>query len=283
MSVFNFMETFFFISLGITFVLILLLVYHFKQRLGTIEQKGDTMFEIVNTMVREMSLIKSMVISQMRESPNYAPMANEVINSEIPNVEFIQRPNTLDNNEFGKSNDEDVSDDDSDDEDDSDEEDDSDDEDKIVVSDDDDDDKKKTLIKVINIPLYETSHSLDDTIEITEDTIEVLETEEEEEEDSEIDASESVVEQVTLEEEPALIVNKVSEPEPESEIVATEPVATESGEVKVLDESKESEEVNYNKMSLYNLKNLVVSRGLTSDSSKMKKPQLIQLLESADK
>ena len=41
MGLFNFIETFFFISLGITFMLILLLVYHFKQRLNAIEQKKE--------------------------------------------------------------------------------------------------------------------------------------------------------------------------------------------------------------------------------------------------
>lgn len=275
MGVFNFMETFFFISLGITFVLILLLVYHFKQRLGTIEQKGDTMFEIVNTMVREMSFIKSMVISQMREGPVYAPVnspiINEVISFETPSVEFIHRPNTLDNTVLNKSNDKDDSDDsdddDSDDDDDS-EDDDSDDDDKVVVSDDEEESTEKLLIKVINIPLSEKVNS------ITEDTIEVIETEETEDEVSEssTDANiDSDVEQVILEE-PILIVNKVSKP-----------VIAESDEVNVLEETKEPEEVNYNKMSLYNLKNLVVSRGLASDSSKMKKPQLIQLLESSDK
>lgn len=54
MGLFDFVGTFFFLSLGITFVLILLLVYHFKQRLNEMEQKSDKMFEIVNTIVKEM-------------------------------------------------------------------------------------------------------------------------------------------------------------------------------------------------------------------------------------
>jgi hypothetical protein len=205
----------------------------------------------------------------MREGPVYAPVnspvINEVISSEIPSSEFIQRPNTLDNKELNKSKDED----DSDDSDDSDDDDSDDDEDKVLVSDDEDESAEKPLIKVINIPLSETVNS------ITEDTIEIVETEETEDEVSESATDPNVdgdVEQVTLEEEPVLIVNKVSDP-----------VATEPDEVNVLEETKEPEEVNYNKMSLYNLKNLVVSRGLVSDSSKMKKPQLIQLLESSDK
>ena len=49
---FNFIETSFFISLGITFVLILLLIYHFKQRLHITENKQDTMFARINKYKR---------------------------------------------------------------------------------------------------------------------------------------------------------------------------------------------------------------------------------------
>jgi len=270
MGVFNFMETFFFISLGITFVLILMLVYHFKQRLGTIEQKGDTMFEIVNTMVREMSLIKSMVISQMRENPIYAPTTSPLINE--PVVSEVKTANTLDNNVSDDSG----SDDDDSESDDS-EGDESDDEDKIVVSDDEDDEKKKPLIKVINIPTLEPDHSLIDSEEMQADTIEITE-----EEVSEVESETNVdveIEPVVLEEDPVLVVNKL--PETESDKAAD--ILEETVESTEIKETKDQDEVNYNKMSLYNLKNLVVSRGLTTDSSKMKKPQLIQLLETADK
>lgn len=58
MSSFNFIESFFMLSLGITFVLIVLLVYHFKQRLATMEKKCDTMFDIVQNLVKEMSIVK---------------------------------------------------------------------------------------------------------------------------------------------------------------------------------------------------------------------------------
>ena len=74
MSVFNMMETFFFISLGITFVLILLLVYHFKQRIAATEQKTDTMFEIMNNVAEEMSGIKSTVISLMNRPSTPYPI-----------------------------------------------------------------------------------------------------------------------------------------------------------------------------------------------------------------
>lgn len=60
----GFMDTFFFISLGIAFVLILLLVYHFKQRLSATESKCDTMFEIINGLVSEINGIKGALVAR---------------------------------------------------------------------------------------------------------------------------------------------------------------------------------------------------------------------------
>tara|TARA_B100001173_G_scaffold306314_1_gene312993 strand:- start:407 stop:1078 length:672 start_codon:yes stop_codon:yes gene_type:complete len=63
MANFSLFETFFFITLAITFILILLLVYHFKDRLTKLEQKSDSMFEIIQnlsgTFSEEISRIKS--------------------------------------------------------------------------------------------------------------------------------------------------------------------------------------------------------------------------------
>lgn len=72
MSFFHFIDTIFFVSLGITFVLISFLVYHFKERLNVIETKTDTMFQIVNNVVHEMKNIKTMVILSQRP-PMYVP------------------------------------------------------------------------------------------------------------------------------------------------------------------------------------------------------------------
>ena len=56
---FSFVEMFFFLSLGITFVLILLIVYHFKRRITSIENKSDTMFDIVKNLAKEVSDLKN--------------------------------------------------------------------------------------------------------------------------------------------------------------------------------------------------------------------------------
>lgn len=79
MGFFGFIETFFFISLAITFVLILLLVYHFKQRLSDVETKTDTMFNIMNNLLQEMKTIKTMVIETQQQQQHQAtPLSQPV-------------------------------------------------------------------------------------------------------------------------------------------------------------------------------------------------------------
>ena len=72
MGLFSFMETSFFFTLGISFLLILLLVYHFKQRLVLTEQKQDTMFEIMNNLVQEITQVKR-TIALMHRPPTPYP------------------------------------------------------------------------------------------------------------------------------------------------------------------------------------------------------------------
>ena len=55
MANFSLFETFFFITLAITFILILLLVYHFKQRITYMEERCDKMFDIIQTMSQELN------------------------------------------------------------------------------------------------------------------------------------------------------------------------------------------------------------------------------------
>ena len=69
MGFFGFIETFFFISLAITFILIMLLVHHFKQRLNDVESKTDNMVEIMNNLLKEMKVMKTMVIEQQHQRP----------------------------------------------------------------------------------------------------------------------------------------------------------------------------------------------------------------------
>lgn len=60
MGVFGFIENFFFISLGIAFALVLLLVYHFKNRMSVAEKKSETMYGLLSSVVREIKSLRSM-------------------------------------------------------------------------------------------------------------------------------------------------------------------------------------------------------------------------------
>jgi hypothetical protein len=130
MGAFNFIESFFLLSLGITFVLIVLLVYHFKQRLSSMEQKCDTMFDIVQNLVKELKAVKTACIEQ---SGGGCARMDPLMSS------FVAYNDTPTNEDDDDDEDEDEDDDD---EDDDDEDDDDDDED------DDDDDAEAIEVKI---------------------------------------------------------------------------------------------------------------------------------------
>lgn len=93
---FSFLETGFFFTLAITFLLMLLLVYHFKQRLVSSEQKQDTMFEIINNLVTEINMLKG-TIALIQRPPTPYPFSNEPISQEIK--EFKENAETLEDSQ----------------------------------------------------------------------------------------------------------------------------------------------------------------------------------------
>jgi hypothetical protein len=242
MSVFNFMETIFFISLGITFVLILLLVYHFKQRISAIEQKTDTMLEIINNIVKEIYVLKN---AQQMTSRFFSTMSihNDHMPVNVPNTEYISK-------KINVSDDESESDDDDQEETDEDDESDDDEEieelniEEIVSSTVENDD----VVKVINVSLNEIELPVP------------VEEEETQEVESIEDLSPSPIQ-----------VEKVDSEEQEN---LEEDVQGES--------QKESSKEVYRKMTLQSLKTLVITKGLCSDPSKLKKTDLLKMLETED-
>jgi hypothetical protein len=75
MQFINMFEMLFILSLGITFVLILVMVYYFKKQIHKIESKCDTMYEIINDIVTELESVKSI--------STYIPSHNVGINDNI--------------------------------------------------------------------------------------------------------------------------------------------------------------------------------------------------------
>lgn len=231
MGFFNILETFFFISLAITFVLIIMLVYHFKGRINVLEQKCDTMFDIMNNIVKELRTIKMNCNTQMNCNPNNETM---MFNQDHNLGEIFKQ--------FHNNVDIDIDIDDIDDMDDDDENDDieidiPDDNDnlvhfqKIIVS----DTEYEQPIKIINID-FNSENNLDELNEVDE----VDELNEADEVDELNEADDEYID------------------EPNNEDVIT---------------------LDYKKMDTNNLRTMVISRGLATDTKKLKKNDLIKLLE----
>lgn len=268
MGVFNFMETFFFISLGITFILILLLVYHFKQRLATVERKTDTMVDIMNNMVKEMTVIKTVAYSQIPQQPppmQYNQIPSSVINSQMPvSTQFpFQQPVKVEDDP--ESDDESDSESDSDDESESESEGESelangvDDTKKIIVSDEDEESPPPVEVELLNIS-----------------TIDIIP---EETQTTDNDMINDILANVSNEEideiDPINPNNTPVGGSPPQELEVSE--SAEGTDSVIL--SKEDTTEDYSKMSLNQLKSAVVEKGLVNDASKMKKKQLLHLLQ----
>ena len=267
MGFFNFIETFFFLSLGITFVLILLLVYHFKQRVTTLEQKCDTMFDILNTVVKELNAVRNAQVvlqqfpfSQLR--PGLSPYAT--FNNDPSKIPVSDDDETSeDSSDVGDHSSDDESDDNSAEE-----------ESEVDEGEesDDDDDKMPPLVetvssvdsvKIINV-------EIGDTIELDEHILDHVS-------DMEIENSteETLEPPQDLQPEDPIRVEKIDATE-----TAEEPVATlENTEPNT---SKEIPKDMYRRMPLQNLKALVISKGLSSDPSRLKKIDLVRMLEESE-
>jgi hypothetical protein len=273
MGFFNFIETFFFFSLAISFILILLLVYHFKQRMCTLEQKSDTMVGIINDIAKELTYIKQVTTNYMMTSP--------VVNNDKTSYmyqfppPFHQRSSTpaygINHIEIipeeGDDNDDEEDDDDDDEEDDDDEDDDENQIQKIVVSDSEIDDE----IKIINLET-DTCEQIDHVTVFIDEPVDVTEVVNE--------PVEVVNEPVEVADEPVEVADEPVEVADEPVEVADEPVDVMGSSVVSMNSESLSleEKETYRKMTTQALKTVVASKELVSDPSKLKKHELLQLL-----
>ena len=83
---FQLVDCFFFISLGITFLLLFLMAFHFKTRISTLEKKNNALAEMCTTIVTKISQVKQMVVEQ---NTMMKPVA--VSHNILPNI-FLRPP-----------------------------------------------------------------------------------------------------------------------------------------------------------------------------------------------
>ena len=215
---FQLVDCFFFISLGITFLLLFLMAFHFKTRISTLEKKNNALAEMCTTIVTKISQVKQMVVEQ---NTMMKPVA--VSN---PNIFIRSAPSA--SSEVIEISDESESESESDEE----------------ESDEEIDDQNK-MEKKEDIP--------EEIQEVQEEEIKV--------EEIEIEIEEPIhLETINMELE-------LPDTDLQSEVFS---VAINNHDDKNA----------FKKMSVQMLKTLVISKGLCTDPSKMKKLDLLKMLES---
>lgn len=251
MGIFSIIETFIFFSLAISFILILLLVYHFKDRMTKLEQKTDTMVGIINDIAKELSFVRNGGV--MNGGIGLSPASMMSIPMSMPFMVNISGPGSRSEQEPVMSDKvEDVTKDgDEDDDDDNDDDNDDDDDD----NDDDNDDDDESILYTGEEWGGEDPDKYEDDPPLPEDSYKKIVVTEDPMWNDQMSGNRSE--------------EDVSEPSP---AIVVDTIASETSSPSL--EEKES----YRKMNLQTLKHVVVSKGLAQDPSKMKKGELLQLL-----
>jgi hypothetical protein len=240
MGLFNMLEMFFFVSLAITFVLILFLVYHFRQKMTSMENRCDAMFEIINNIVKELNNRNNLVAhSGIPENVLFKPDISYFEQQEMSKL-------VVSDNEYEAEDEADESDEEDDESDE--EEDESDEEDDNVILPEIIDDESS--VKVINMEIREIDSEIVANDENQTDNID------EEDPDIHNGLDTESVNNIHVEKLETTLENVVND-------------------APIVDMDV------YRKMNLNALKALVIEKGYASDTTKMKKVDLLKLLESS--
>ena len=268
------LESFFILSLGITFVLVVFLVYHFKQRLSVLENKCDTTFEIINNVVGELGNMRSTIYAGSQP-----PLPDMSVSTGI-----IQQSTTHTvGNRIAVDIDSDVS-DDSGDDDDSDGDDsgsdDSDGDDSDSDGDDSGSDDSDNDVDTSGIDVEEVSNMEDNDVSNDSNPIRIVNIENQPELDV-IDIADDNIQHDHSEED-----------QPDIENMETTEIHVEkldNNESHLDDLSVTSSTIDtkfdsrvYKKMTLSALKAYVIEKGIMSDPSKLKKYEIIEAIKSSE-
>ena len=295
------LESVFFITLGISCVLLIMLIYHFKQRLNKLEQNGNTMFEIINNLAQEITTVNNnfRAISNVPQTPMQPNITHSKINVSLSDDEDnnltleeayidneVNTNESCSDEESGSDNDDEESGSDNDDEesgsDNDDEESGSDNDDEESGSDDDHHESGSDNDDEESGSDNDEENSDNDNSDIANileeeadvkvvnvnlnDNLDSIETP-----NNEVETDDGNLEQVELntDEIENILVSKLDETNDLEENDNSTPASVNTGAV-------------YKKMNVYSLKALVIEKGLSSDPSALKKKELINLLKSND-
>ena len=246
----GFIEILFMATLGALFVLLALLIYHYKRQLNKLESKYDTMFEIINSLVKEVYKCKSEIsesrMDRIQSVPNKTTPAY-MLDHLVAGLPFSHNNIVNDSDsEEGSSIEGDDDEDDNDDED---------------ANDSDSESEQEPEYKQIYMAV-EPEPIQEPVEEEKQEYKQIFLTSEPEKEPETID--------VVL---TGLDVEEVVVPMPAAKAVEED----NDDIISVLTSERRKP---YSKMNMQELKQEVVFKGITTDISKMKKQDIVQLLRT---
>jgi len=270
----SFLDSFFILSLGITFSLLLGLIYHFRNRLNENEKKYEQLLSIVNDIVKKLNELPSSHShggNTIDQNIYYNNEVEEIYLDDEDDDITNSMHETLDMHNFEEnySGDNEEEDEEDEEEDEEDEEEDEEDEEEDEEDEDEEEDEED-----------------EEEDEEDEDEEEDEEDEEEDEEDEDLEIMDETLSEdgvklvnlnditeidgnaITMEEEEELIID-------EPEVVNIRPL-NDNISVKV----EKSLDVNYHLLNVVELKKIIKEKEINASISKMKKQDLIHLLES---
>jgi hypothetical protein len=286
MTFFSLLESFFFLSLGLTFLLVVLLVYHFKRRIDSLEKRIETLTDVTKTMLMDSTAASSKPPSStsfMNSYLNLPKTDGPVVFTQYPNQESHEFPpdwNPVDdvykNIIVSNMN---ISQDDDDDDSESGESGDSSEDGIREINDDNSDQDEQPPI---------LNYHVEETVELNDIDIEVIpsSTEQEHEINDEVDEQYSTVvestdESLSLE---GLGISEIQvtkiEETVEDDDANTVDASVLTEDPDVVGVQSVSSKKSLQKMSVQMLRAMVIRDGLCTEPSKMKKKELIDLVLS---
>lgn len=244
----------FFMFLGILVLVVALLVIYFETKFRDQNHKISAMLSLVSSLAEEVNGTK-MIIHQLTMNPQMQQQAQFFQN----NNSTLERANYQNNNDLIDVSDDEESDDESKSYVDSDDEDSVSDDAASEVSDSESDEKPNTDIKVFRLNISEDLNKIDEDSNSLAESLDDLDEIDEIDEMEDLDDSSSESIQETD-------VKKIDNFMDLKSINIT------------LEETKTEQSVDYKKMALPKLRSVVAEKGLSSDSSKLKKNELLKLL-----
>ena len=311
----NIMDSFFFISLGITFVLIFLIVFHFKQRINFLEKKCESLTDMCNSIIKELGVVKNICISNMSSNivSGKTTMPTYSFAPPVPNVRTVFSGIVGGNNTpFNKIKVEDIDEEDEEEDDDDNDEDqeEGNDEDQDEEDDEDQDEEDEeenieyTIIDNNNDDSVVEEQQVDDLQQVDElqvDELQVNELPIEELPIEELPINELPIDELPIDELPIdeLQVDDLQDhnkqisdenlqvdelnidvlPSTDTKVINIDFSENLASEVETpITTTKVDNEKAYAKMKVESLRSLVLARGLSEDPSKIKRAELIKLL-----